>query len=742
MKNSLFACLFLFANFFGYSQMDTISLPITWDDTSKVNYSVTDFGGNVSSRAVDPNNSNNLVLKSVKGNQTWAGTTLGISSGLKNVIPFAAGSTIMKVVVYSPVAGIEVRMKAEDKNDPTKSVETNVTTTVANGWDTLTFDFSIESKGTAAINFSYTFDKLSIFYNYGKAGTAQTYYVDAIFFVGSGTPPPPKKAQINLPITWDDSSKVDYSVTDFGGNISSMAIDPMNSVNLVLKSIKGNQIWAGTTLGAPGLAKKIPFVTGETVIKAVVYSPAAGLEVRMKAEDKTDGTKSVETNVSTTVANGWDTLTFDFSNPSTGTGAINFATTYDKLSIFYNYGKAGTAQTYYVDAIFFVGSGTPPPPKKAQINLPITWDDTSNVDYSVTDFGGNASSLAADPKNAMNMVLKSEKTGAALTYAGTTLGRPAAGLAKKIPFVAGSTLIKAVVYSPKAGIVVRMKVENKKVGTTSVETEVTTSVANDWDTLTFDFSQQVSGTPAINFDSTYDEVSIFYNFGVDGATAGAQTYYVDDVFFSTGGGTPPVPDTSNVTFRLDMNEYTGAFTTPEVNGEFNNWCGACAAMTDSNSDNIWEVTVQITLDNFEFKYSFDNWTGQESLDSNLSCIKQTGTFVNRILGVKGDTTLPAVCWESCVECKTSSSLESNYSNSRVSIYPNPTKGEVFVEILDANLELQEVTIVNSLGKIMYSKNVNSNQIHGIDVSYFQTGIYFVKVNSLGNQIVKKLLITE
>ena len=164
--------------------------------------------------------------------------------------------------------------------------------------------------------------------------------------------------------------------------------------------------------------------------------------------------------------------------------------------------------------------------------------------------------------------------------------------------------------------------------------------------------------------------------------------------------------------------------------------------TDSNSDNIWEVTVQITLDTFEFKYSFDNWTGQESLDSNLSCIKQTGTFVNRILGVKGDTTLPAVCWESCVECKTSSSLESNYSNSRVSIYPNPTKGEVFVEILDANLELQEVTIVNSLGKIMYSKNVNSNQIHGIDVSYFQTGIYFVKVNSLGNQIVKKLLITE
>jgi hypothetical protein len=49
--------------------------------------------------------------------------------------------------------------------------------------------------------------------------------------------------------------------------------------------------------------------------------------------------------------------------------------------------------------------------------------------------------------------------------------------------------------------------------------------------LTFDFANQASGTAALNLANTYDKVSIFFSFGTDGATAGAQTYYFDDVTF-------------------------------------------------------------------------------------------------------------------------------------------------------------------------------------------------------------------
>jgi hypothetical protein len=76
-----------------------------------------------------------------------------------------------------------------------------------------------------------------------------------------------------------------------------------------------------------------------------------------------------------------------------------------------------------------------------------------------------------------------------------------------------------------------MKVENASDPTKSVETEATTTLANGWETLTFDFATQAAGTAALNLAYTYNKISIFFNFGVDGATAGAKTYYFDDVAF-------------------------------------------------------------------------------------------------------------------------------------------------------------------------------------------------------------------
>ena len=46
----------------------------------------------------------------------------------------------------------------------------------------------------------------------------------------------------------------------------------------------------------------------------------------------------------------------------------------------------------------------------------------------------------------------------------------------------------------------------------------------------------------------------------------------------------------DVTFQVDMNGVTG-FTTPEVNGTFNTWCGNCAPMSDANADGVWDLTI-------------------------------------------------------------------------------------------------------------------------------------------------------
>jgi len=107
---------------------------------------------------------------------------------------------------------------------------------------------------------------------------------------------------------------------------------------------------------------------------------------------------------------------------------------------------------------------------------------------------------------------------------------------------------------------------------------------------------------------------------------------------------------NNVTFRVDLSEYAGSYTQVNLNGTFNNWCGACAVLTDADNDSIYELTVDLPSDSVEFKFTLDSWTVDEQFSPGMPCTKTTGTFTNRFHNVTGDTTLPAYCWESCSEC--------------------------------------------------------------------------------------------
>jgi hypothetical protein len=279
-----------------------------------------------------------------------------------------------------------------------------------------------------------------------------------------------------------------------------------------------------------------------------------------------------------------------------------------------------------------------------QIELNIDWEGDV-IDYTVSDFGENSSSLAADPTDASNTVLKTDRSANAPTWAGTTLSTPC-GFAQPIPFDADNNIITVKVYSPVAGATIRLKAEDHLDPTHSVETNATISAANTWETLTFDFSNEAPGTAAINYTYTFDMLSIFYNFDVDGATAGAQTYYCDDVVF----GTEVVSTSHNVTFKVDMNEYSEPFTTIQLNGTFNGWCGACNPMSDDNGDGVWELTIELEEGPIEFKYTYDAWAGQEELAPGSPCTITTNGFTNRYLDVANDTIMDVVCWGACSAC--------------------------------------------------------------------------------------------
>ena len=109
---------------------------------------------------------------------------------------------------------------------------------------------------------------------------------------------------------------------------------------------------------------------------------------------------------------------------------------------------------------------------------------------------------------------------------------------------------------------------------------------------------------------------------------------------------------NDVTFKVDMTQSSmPAGSIPEVNGTFNNWCGNCNAMTDVNSDGIWETTISLAAGMYEYKFSYSAWTGQETLVPGSSCTITTGANTNRSLTVGSEAVvLPIVCWNSCSAC--------------------------------------------------------------------------------------------
>ncbi len=338
-----------------------------------------------------------------------------------------------------------------------------------------------------------------------------------------------------------DSPTVNYTLTGFAGAEDSQVVnDPTGVANKVARVVRSAsaETFAGTVVGTVGALTvgRIPFDKDNTRMSVRVYSPAAGIPVRVKVEDTANSSRSVETEVLTTIANGWETLIFDFAEPAPGTPSLNLDYDYARLIVFFNFGASGAAAgagTYYFDDVDFIGGGGI---GNGGSFGGIDFNDPSVV-YTLLGFGGaEDSTLVPDPSVAGNTVARVVKSANAELWAGTTVATGPNNSVGVIAFTATSTRMTVRVYSPRAGIPVRLKVEDASDPTRSVETETLTTVANDWETLSFDFANPVAGTPALDPAYTYNKISIFFDFGTSGAAGGGGTFYFDDVTFVGGGG--------------------------------------------------------------------------------------------------------------------------------------------------------------------------------------------------------------
>ena len=480
------------------SIVDPILLPVTFELPS-VKYVFNNFGGGSVSVISNPKktgiNTSAKVGKMIKSaGEVYGGSFITLGAP----IDFSTNK-IFKMKVYSPRVGAKVLLKVENAANTSLSYEKEVASTLANTWEDLTFDFS-------AVNTANSYEHIVLIFDLGTMGNGTAAFTWLFDDIRLTSPPPPL---VSLPLTFE-STTTTFNFTDFGGGNVTVINNPnvvgINNSTRVGKMVKNaGEVYGGSFLTLDG---PMDFSTNKT-FKMKVYSPRVGAKVLLKVENATDASKNYEKEVTTTVANSWEDLTFDYS-------AINTANSYEKIVLIFELGTMGDGSanfTFLFDDIRLT-SGVGP----SGVALPLDFE-SATLTYAFTDFNGGAVTIINNPNS--GGINTSAKVGKMVKNAGEVWGGSWIALANPIDFSTKKTL-KVKVFSPRIGAKLLVKVENMTNGALSYEKEVATTTANTWEDLTFDYS-------GINTANSYQKIVLIFDLGTMGDGSANFTFLFDDI---------------------------------------------------------------------------------------------------------------------------------------------------------------------------------------------------------------------
>ncbi|WNJ17967.1 T9SS type A sorting domain-containing protein [Pontibacter sp. G13] len=75
-----------------------------------------------------------------------------------------------------------------------------------------------------------------------------------------------------------------------------------------------------------------------------------------------------------------------------------------------------------------------------------------------------------------------------------------------------------------------------------------------------------------------------------------------------------------------------------------------------------------------------------------------------------------------------------------SIYPNPSTGVFYVEVLTAAELAYQVKIVNLIGQTVVNEKVKSGEKVKFDLTSFPKGVYFVQVDNGVDQVIQRVVL--
>ncbi len=595
---------------------NSISLPFDFES----GISDADFGnfdGGVATIADNPSatgiNQSSKVAKMVKGP---GGEVYGGSSILfDDPIDFSTNK-LFKMKVYVPKADVKVLLKLEDSNNPqTIFDEVELTTTTINTWEELSFNFS-------DINTSQNYDKIVWIFELGTTGQGGndfTYYFDDIS-LEEGEP----SNLPDLPVTFE-SDVFDYNLTEFEGSPSIVIDNNLGGTNTSTKIVQttknqGAATFAGTILP---LANPIDFSLGSK-IQMKVYSPKT-MTIRMQLENSANSAIKQSVDVTTTQVNQWETLDFDFSKLVT-TQELS------KVVLFFDFEVAGDGSVYYWDDLTLTGDPIVPPA------FPVDFESTAFT-YNFLDFEGQGSAVVTNPDptgaNTSATVVQTNKGAGAATFAGTIIGFNA-----PIDFTEGK-VISLKTWSPKVGATINLKLENRDNAAIGAEVAAVTTVVNQWEELTFDFTGLIE-------DKSLSKAIVFFDFNEPGG-ASETTYYWDELQIR------PIPNEENATlsnifvdgvpiavFDPEVLEYRvvlpdGTTTVPTITAE-KDFAGANAVITEAD-DLLGKTTIAVTSQDgnttLTYEVGFTILTSTNNLIVNGD-FESTGSWTGNAFNIQAD----------------------------------------------------------------------------------------------------------
>ena len=469
-------------------------MPIDFEDAT-LNYSFVDFGNAQSTVIPNPDpsgiNTSETVGQSFKfnGSETWAGSFLTIDEP----VDFSSLNNIA-VDVWTSEFGEVVKLKLENSANPDINTEVDMTTSVNQGWETLIYDFS-------ASDLSQDYDRIVIFFDFGNVGDDTSYYFDNI--------------RLSLPAVSNFTTVEDFQ-GELPGNFAFGGVEGVqlvsnpnptgiNTTSTAMQFTKtdGAEVWGGMGFAVDGIIN----FNGTNQIKINSYAPEAGKVVKVKLETiegNVDGL-TYEFDMTTTVANQWEVLTYDFS------AAPDLD--YVSFIVFYDFGNQN-AGVYHFDEIQ-VGMGEYIPSQAPSVAIE-NFEGELPGNFA---FGGvEGVQIVENPNvsgtNTTANVMQCTKTEGSEVWGGMGISVDPINFSS-----AGMNQIQIQSYSPEAGKVIKVKLETIEgnVDGLTYEFDMTTTVANQWETLTYDFS--------LAPDLDYVSFIVFYDFG----NTGEGVYHFDEI---------------------------------------------------------------------------------------------------------------------------------------------------------------------------------------------------------------------